>query len=122
MKMSSQNAGFNAEQIALTFLTQKGLKLLAQNYHCRFGELDLVMQHDKTLVFIEVRKRTNTRFGSAAESITPQKQQKIMLTAQHYLQTNLAAFKQTPLCRFDVVLIENKQLSDINWLQNAFSM
>ena len=122
MKMSSQNAGFNAEQVALEFLLAKGLKLLAQNYHCRFGEIDLIMQDGAYLVFVEVRKRTNTRFGSAAESITPQKQQKIMLTAQHFLQTNQANFKQTPPCRFDVMLIENKQLSDINWLQNAFSL
>ena len=71
--MSSQNAGFNAEQVALEFLLAKGLKLLAQNYHCRFGEIDLIMQDGAYLVFVEVRKRTNTRFGSAAESITPQK-------------------------------------------------
>ena len=75
-----------AEQLAATFLVQKGLKLVTQNYHCRFGEIDIVMMDAKTLVFIEVRLRTNSQFGDAAASITPQKQQKIRLAVQPVLQ------------------------------------
>ena len=86
MKMNEKNAGLAAEKLAATFLANQGLKLVAQIYHCRFGEIDLIMRDTSTLVFIQVRLRSNKKFGSAAASITPQKQQKLILTAQHYLQ------------------------------------
>ena len=63
-------------------------KLVEQNFNCRFGEVDSNMRDASTLVFIEVRLCSNKQFGSTAASITPQKQQKIILTAQHYLQHN----------------------------------
>jgi putative endonuclease len=52
-------------------LIERGLKLVTQNYHCRFGEIDLIMKDGKTLVFVEVRLRSNNQFGSAASIITP---------------------------------------------------
>ncbi|HQN65500.1 MAG TPA: YraN family protein [Methylophilus sp.] len=116
MKLNKNNAGLDAEHIAATFLQSKGLKLIAQNYHCRFGEIDLVMQDGKTLVFVEVRMRSNARFGSAASSITPQKQQKLILTAQHYLQQH----GEQP-CRFDAIAMTAAQPEQIEWICNAFS-
>ncbi len=116
MKMNENNAGLEAEKLAATFLTNHGLKLIVQNYHCRFGEIDLIMKDAKTLVFIEVRLRSNSKFGSAAGSITPQKQQKLILTAQHYLQQN----PEKNACRFDVLLMDKVELQAINWLKNAF--
>ncbi len=115
MKMNENNAGLAAEKLAATFLANQGLNLVAQNYHCRFGEIDLIMRDANTLVFIEVRLRSNKQFGSAAASITPQKQQKLMLTAQHYLQQN----PQKNACRFDVLLMDKVELSAITWLKNA---
>lgn len=76
MKINKHNTGAAAEQLAATFLTQKRLKLVVQNYHCHFGESDLVIKDGSTLVFVEVRLRSNNTFGSAAMSITKQKQQK----------------------------------------------
>ena len=116
MKMNQNNAGLDAEKLAATFLTNHGLKLVAQNYHCRFGEIDLIMRDAKSLVFIEVRLRSNTKFGNAAASITPQKQQKLILTAQHYLQQH----PEKNACRFDVLLMDKLDLNAINWLKNAF--
>lgn len=116
MKLNKNNAGLDAEHAAATFLQSKGLKLIAQNYHCRFGEIDLVMQDGKTLVFVEVRMRSNAAFGGAASSITPQKQQKLILTAQHYLQQH-----SNQPCRFDVVLMSGKQAEQTEWITNAFS-
>ncbi len=116
MKMHLDNAGLAAEQLAATFLQSKGLKLICQNYHCRFGEIDLVMLEGKTLVFVEVRMRSNARFGGAASSITPQKQQKLIMTAQHYLQQH-----GNQSCRFDVILMPNVKLEEIEWICNAFS-
>lgn len=114
--MNQNNAGLEAEKLAATFLVNHGLKLLAQNYHCRFGEIDLIMRDASCLVFIEVRLRSNTQFGNAATSITPQKQQKLILTAQHYLQQN----PEKNACRFDVLLMDRLDLNAINWLKNAF--
>lgn len=73
MKMNQNNAGLEAEKLAATFLMNHGLKLVTQNYHCRFGEIDLIMMDAKTLVFIEVRLRSNQQFGDAGTSITAQK-------------------------------------------------
>ena len=98
MKLHAHNAGLAAEKSAATFLIQHGLKLLHSNYHCVHGEIDLIMQEGKILVFVEVRLRSNPRFGSAAASITPQKQQKLIRTAQficnNIQQTWLAALMQ----------------------------
>ena len=115
MKMNENNAGLAAEKLAATFLSAQGLKIITQNYHCRFGEIDLIMRDASTLVFIEVRMRSNQQFGSAGASITPQKQQKLMLTAQHYLQHNT----EKNACRFDVILMEKLDISAIVWLKNA---
>ncbi len=122
MKLNINNAGIAAEQLAATFLMQHGLKLITQNYHCRFGEIDLVMQDGKTLVFVEVKLRSSNQFGGAAASITPQKQQKMILTAQHYLQTQKLG--DVP-CRFDVILMQSANLAatdlkHIEWIRNAF--
>lgn len=115
MKINKNNAGLAAEKIAATFLTQKGLKLVTQNYHCRYGEVDLIMKEGNTLVFIEVRLRSNSTFGNAAESITLQKQQKLIATAQHFLQTH-----QDCACRFDAILMDKVHFNHIEWLRNAF--
>jgi putative endonuclease len=115
MRLNQNNAGLAAEKLAETYLVKHGLKLIAHNYHCRFGEIDLIMQDAKTLVFIEVRLRKNSQFGGAGNSITPQKMQKLILTAQHYLQSH----GDQP-CRFDVILMDKLDAESIEWLRNAF--
>lgn len=113
--MSSRGA--QAEQAAERFLLQRGLKLLARNFRCRHGEIDLVMQDGGTLVFVEVRLRTRGDFGGAAASIDARKQRKLILAAQHYL----AQLSKTPPCRFDAVLLRNDAQSGVEWLKDAFS-
>lgn len=115
-KQSSKAVGDNAENQACNYLQQQGLKLIERNYRSRRGEIDLVMQQDKTLVFVEVRLRTNERFGSAAESVTSRKQGRIIAAAQHYLQQQPSSLA----CRFDVVAISGKEAPSINWIPNAF--
>jgi putative endonuclease len=110
------NAGAQAEQWAAQYLQQQGLKLIAQNYRGRFGEIDLIMQDGMSLVFIEVRLRRNTGFGGAVASIDTRKQQRIIRTAQQYLAT----LANTPPCRFDVVLMDDVQGVQMQWLKNAF--
>lgn len=107
------NHGIQAEQQTAQYLQQQGLKLVAQNYRGRFGEIDLIMQDGTTLVFIEVRLRRNADFGGAAASIDARKQQRIIRTAQQYL----ADLVHIPPCRFDAVLWDN---SGVQWVKNAF--
>ncbi len=108
--------GARAEQWVMRYLQQQGLQLLAQNYRCRFGEIDLIMQDGTTLVFIEVRLRRHAGFGGAAASIDARKQQRIIHTAQHYL----AGLGRIPPCRFDAVLMDDVAGHNVQWLKNAF--
>ena len=111
------NLGTDAEQVAATYLQQQGLTLITRNYHCRFGEIDLIMRDGKTLVFVEVRMRSSASFGGAGMSITSSKQQKLTRTAEHYLQQHGSA-----ACRFDVVLMTKPSTENIEWMRNAFEV
>ena len=103
------------EALAAKYLAQNGLALLEQNYHSRFGEIDLIMRDQHTLVFIEVRQRSSNRFGGALVSVDQRKQQKIILTAQHYLSIH----PDDSPCRFDVVALDNDH--HIQWVKDAFN-
>lgn len=104
-----------AERIAATFLQQQGLILIEKNFRCKYGEIDLLMREGETLVFIEVRLRSNEKFGGAALSINQAKQQKLNRTAAHYLQTHGDCN-----CRFDVILMQTTDVNAVEWLKNAF--
>jgi putative endonuclease len=95
-------------------LQQRGLKLITQNYRCRFGEIDLILQDKEILVFVEVRLRRSKDFGGAAASINARKQAKLIRTAQHYLAT----LTHTPPCRFDAMLLSSP--TELEWVKNAF--
>lgn len=115
---SPGDAGAQAEERAKGFLEAQGLRLTERNYRCRQGELDLIMQDGETLVFVEVRYRKNGGFGGPAASITQAKQRRIIITANHYLQSRNS--KRTPACRFDVLAITGKDPQNINWIKDAF--
>lgn len=109
------DGGKIAEELAAAYLQQQGLTLLASNYHCRFGEIDLIMRDGDEIVFVEVRLRSNTSFGGAGESITSAKRQKLIRTANHYLMQH----SETP-CRFDAVLLNSLSFTGLQWIKNAF--
>lgn len=120
-KLSSNERGQQAEELACCFLQEKGLKLLTRNYHTRHGEIDLIMRDNEALVFVEVRYRSNRQYGSAVESVDRRKQAKLISTAQHYLQQHRKAARSP--CRFDVVgIIANGVDIEIDWLRNAIEM
>jgi putative endonuclease len=110
--------GAEIEVMALEFLQAEGLELLCRNYRCRRGEIDLIMRDKAVLVFIEVRYRKSNYFGSAAESITATKQQRITTAAAHYLQHSREAGKMP--CRFDVVAVTVAKHRDLDWIKDAF--
>lgn len=105
-------AGDEAERVAENFLARQGLKVLARNWRCRMGELDLVCDERGTLVFVEVRKRASGRYGGAAASITAHKQARLIAAAQQYLGT----LARVPPCRFDAVLLDGT--APPQWLKN----
>lgn len=111
--------GQRAEQLACAHLESAGLVLIDRNYRCARGELDLIMQHRATLVFVEVRYRRQTRYGSGAESVGPRKRARLIATAEHYLQRNPRRAAQP--ARFDVVAIRLQDGGpDFDWIQDAF--
>lgn len=111
--------GSLAERLAETWLTRQGLKVIARNVRCKMGEIDLVATDGEMLVFVEVRMRTDPRFGGAAASITPSKQAKIVRAAEWFLANGGKAWAGRP-CRFDVVLLDRLHLSHIEWIRGAF--
>lgn len=106
--------GEQAEALAAAFIEGRGLRILARNYRCRHGELDLVARDGDMLVFIEVRRRTDQRFGGAAASIDAAKREKLLKAARHYL----AVLPVAPACRFDAVLLDGEP-PRIEWLRNV---
>ena len=87
MQKSPQKAriGTLGENIACDFLSKKEYKILQRNFKARYGELDIIAIHNTTLVFIEVKTRTNLRFGTPEEAITPRKLHELVQTAQYYV-------------------------------------
>jgi putative endonuclease len=112
--------GHAYERIAEQFLSKKGYLTKTRNYHTKQGEIDLVMQNNNTIVFVEVRYRKSNMYGSAEESITKTKQAKIILSAKHYM-TKFKAWNMD--ARFDVITIKPSSSSqlEINWLKDAFN-
>jgi putative endonuclease len=110
-----RDRGRHAEETAAAYLQQCGLTLLERNYHCRFGEIDLIARDGETLVFVEVRMRAGNAFGGAAASITAAKRDKLLRTARHYL----AGLARSPACRFDAVLLNGNSAAP-EWLKNVF--
>lgn len=114
-RTEKQISGQAGEDDALTHLEQHGLTLKERNFRCKGGEIDLIMQEKGALVFVEVRKRADTRHGGAAASVTVAKQRRLIIAAQIYLQR----FKMPPACRFDVIAIDGNTLT---WLKNAIAL
>ncbi|KGJ91227.1 YraN family protein [Colwellia psychrerythraea] len=108
------------EQLAEQYLTKQGLNLIDKNYHCRQGEVDLIMLDGDTYVFIEVKYRKNKAFGGAIAAIPASKQQKVKHCVTFYLhQVGLNEYN-TP-CRIDVVALEGDIANpQVTWLKNAF--
>lgn len=111
--------GARGEALAAEYYKANGYTLLAANYHCRQGELDLVLQKDDTYVFCEVKTRSHTSLALPREWVTPKKQQRVIMAAQTWLQNqNLA---DVP-CRFDVVevIFQKDGSHTLNCIENAF--
>lgn len=115
--------GSDAEKIACQFLINQGMQLKYCNYRTRRGEIDLIMQYLDCLVFVEVKYRRSSKFGTPEEAITPAKCQKIIAAARAFLLTH--GYQEDTSIRFDAVLISptdnSKSNCTINWIQNILT-
>lgn len=116
-------SGKEAEHYAAQYLTQQGLEILAQNYRCKLGEVDLVMRDKSTIVFVEVRSRKHSRYGSSIESVDHRKQRRLVHAAQHYLLKY--QLSNRVICRFDILGINTAKINKdpyaaITWVPDAF--
>ena len=121
METTSQTTGIIGEELAAGFLSAKGYKILLKNYESPVGEIDLIAKEKGALVFIEVKTRSSEAMGSPAESVTFQKRQQIVKTAQYYLKRY--GIKDVP-CRFDVVsvLLPPGETPVIEVIKDAFQV
>jgi len=114
----SLKKGEQGEAQALAYLQQQGLQLISQNYRCRSGEIDIIMQDGQELVFIEVKYRTSQQYGSAVEFFHPHKRRKFESAIQHYMlehQLNPSLIAH----RIDIVGIDvlSNNNDKISWLK-----
>lgn len=113
-KRTNKNKGNQAEQEACRFLQKQGLKLIEKNFHCRRGEIDLIMLDKDQIVFVEVRYRKNNTHGSALDTVNQSKINKIISTANHYIMHH----QLDQPTRFDVIGFDTTL--EPKWIQNAF--
>jgi putative endonuclease len=108
-------SGRQAEELCAALLRRAGLRILARNWRCRHGEIDLIAEERGAVVFAEVRLRRDTRFGGPSESITAAKRARLLAAARVYLAKRPAA-----PCRFDVLLLDRLDGTRIEWIRDAF--
>jgi len=118
--MPTYQMGHFVESMVASYLQQAGLRLLHRNFRCRLGEIDLVVEDRRYLIFVEVRYRATGHFGGPLASVTWQKQKTIRRVAQWYLKR--FSHCQNRFCRFDVVGVSRvtAESAEFDWIQNAF--
>jgi putative endonuclease len=119
--MTARSAGACYEDIALAHLQCAGLALIARNFNCRYGELDLVMRDGEIVVFVEVRYRRGGGFGDGVDSVGAAKRAKLARAAAVFLTTQPRL--ATSPCRFDVLAVAGTPAAPaLDWRRNAFEV
>ena len=114
-----QQTGLLWEDRASRYLRRRGLRVIKRRYRCRVGELDLVCLDGRTLVIVEVRARSVSRFAGAAESVDNNKRRKLILATRHLLMTH-PEWSECPV-RFDVFSASDIDGNpNVRWIKNAF--
>ena len=119
MSRQRQSIGKEGEEIARKYLEKRGYKIITANYRTRHGEIDLIARDGATLVFIEVKTRTQQRFGSPFDALTARKCMNISKVALQYLITH-GGMEQP--ARFDVVSVRPGEKPEVEIVQNAFDL
>lgn len=126
MTLQKKELGVQGEKIAARYLQNRGYQIVERNYRTRLGEIDIIAKQGKCLVFVEVKTRSDTLFGSPLESVTLSKQKQLSKVALEYICKH--NWQDRP-ARFDVVgvqVLEAKSpisaAADIELVQNAFDL
>ncbi|MEO0114662.1 MAG: YraN family protein [candidate division WOR-3 bacterium] len=110
--------GRKGEELAIAYLKSKGFKILAKNRRNRFGEIDIIAKDHGVLVFVEVKTRTTTSFGSPIQAIDATKQNRLRNLALRYIAEEGLADQQV---RFDVLcVLQTPETTKIEHIPNAF--
>ena len=118
--MDNRTKGSWGEERAARYLRLRAYRILERNYRCRLGEIDLIASRGRFLVFAEVKLRKSDRFAEAREFVTRAKQERILATAQIWMQEHETTLQP----RFDVIEIYAPEGPDgrvrVNHIENAF--
>ena len=117
----SKLVGAWGEALAAEYLRKKRYKIIASGFQCRFGEIDLIAESKRFLVFVEVKLRKNADFAQAREYVDSRKQARLRTTASYYLSQNPTKLQP----RFDVIEIYAPEGTasvkpEINHMEDAF--
>lgn len=119
--LTRREVGSRGEKLAVDFLKGLGYKIVQMNFRCRQGEIDIIAQQGECLVFVEVRTKKSSDFGTPEESVTYSKREKLISLANIYLQT---LDSPPPSWRIDVVAVEltpDNKISRLEHIENAIS-
>jgi len=116
MKNLNKHIGSFGEKVAVEYLQSKGYKILAKNFCCIYGEVDIIAKQKNSLIFIEVKTRQSNLFGMPSEAVTKVKQQKICRVAAFFIQKNKLFDLAT---RFDIIEVDSSD-NAVNHIEDAF--
>jgi putative endonuclease len=116
--LNNRLSGTWGEELALRYLRRRGYTLVERNYRTRYGEVDLIVRHHDTLVFVEVKTRRGVGFGDPLEAVTPRKPATIRALAERYLSEREPDLDEV---RFDVVgILAGDGAPRVTHIENAF--
>ena len=119
-KSNNRSKGKAGEHIALEFLISRGFSIVERNYHCIFGEIDIIARDGSELVFVEVKSRRSRTFGEPEHSVDLKKQRRLSRAAVNYLQQKSLLEKEA---RFDVLAIQRTAGGNhVHYIPNAFDL
>lgn len=115
--MSTKQDGDWGEALVEKYLSERGCRIVEREWRCRFGEIDLIARRDDILCFVEVKLRSDRRFGLPRDFVTAAKQRRIRTTAAFYMTRH-----DPDLCaRFDVAEVYDDETPPrIEYIENAF--
>ena len=117
--MNKRVIGDGNEDLVCNYLKSQGLKIIARNFRCRQGEIDIIARDKEYLCFIEVKFRNSSDYGQPQEAVNYYKQRKISKVSRFYLYSKNLSF-DTPI-RYDVIAVSvNEGIKAVKWIKNAF--
>jgi putative endonuclease len=114
-----QKLGKLGEDIAASFLTDKGYSLLDRNFKARYGEIDIVAMQGDTLVFVEVKTRLGDTYGQPQEAVTPRKLHEVIQTAQYYATLHSELPEDIRIDVVAIVLTPDQEVDSLEHIENV---